>query len=229
MQNIKTVCAIIVAAGSSSRMSKGNKMFMDVLSKPCLVHTLEAFQNSSVVDGIIVVTKNEYIEDVKKLCEQYGIDKLAVVTEGGTSRAASVLCGVASAKDYDIILIHDGARPLVSQKLILDVANCAAEYGAAIPCIAVKDTIKVVENGFVLTTPNRSTLYAVQTPQGFSRLLYEKVADSYDGDFATLTDDSMLFEAAEYRVKTIDGEYENIKITTDSDVAVAEKYLGERK
>ena len=227
MQNIKTVCAIIVAAGSSSRMSAGNKIFMDILSKPCLVHTLEAFQNSEIIDGIVVVTKKEYIEDAQKLCEQYGIDKLCEVTEGGPSRAASVLCGIASAKNFDIILIHDGARPLVSQKLISEVAICAAEYGAAIPCTPVKDTIKVVENGFVLTTPKRSTLQAVQTPQGFSRTLYENAADSFEGDLSTLTDDSMLFEAAGYRVKTVEGEYENIKITTDSDIAVAEKYLEE--
>lgn len=226
MQNVKTVCAIVVAAGSSSRMSKGNKIFMDILGKPCLVHTLEAFQKSSVVDGIVVVTKKEYIDDVCSLCKQYGIDKLKTVTEGGSSRAASVLCGVASAKDFDIILIHDGARPLVSQKLILDVSLAAAEYGAAIPCLSVKDTIKVVEDGFVFTTPNRATLYAVQTPQGFSRALYEKAADAFDGDLGALTDDSMLFEAAGYRVKTVDGEYENIKITTDSDIAVAERYLG---
>lgn len=226
MQNIKTVCAIIVAAGSSSRMSKGNKIFMDILGKPCLVHTLETFQKSSVVDGIVVVTKKEYITEVELLCEKYGIDKLKVVTEGGNSRAASVLCGVASAKEFDIVLIHDGARPIVSEKLISDVAFAAAEYGAAIPCLPVKDTIKVVENGFVLSTPERATLYAVQTPQGFTRSLYEKAADLFEGDLATVTDDSMLFEAAGYRVKTVDGEYENIKITTDSDIAVAEKYLG---
>ena len=225
MQNVKTVCAIIVAAGSSRRMSKGNKIFMDILGKPCLVHTLEAFQSSSVVDGIIVVTKNEYINEVNRLCKEYEIDKLKSVTEGGNSRAASVLCGVALAKDFDVILIHDGARPIVSEKLILDVSLAAAEYGAAIPCLAVKDTIKVAQDGFVVTTPNRSTLYAVQTPQGFTRSLYEKAADVFDGDFETVTDDSMLFEAAGYRVKTVDGEYRNIKITTDSDIAVAEKFL----
>ena len=228
MQNVKTVCAIIVAAGSSSRMSKGNKLFMNVLSKPCLAHTLQAFQNSSVVDGIIVVTKEEYIQEVKNLCEQYGIDKLTSVTEGGSTRAASVLCGVNAAKDFDIILIHDGARPLVSENLILKVSLAAAEYGAAIPCVAVKDTIKRVENGFVVNTPERATLNAVQTPQGFMRTLYEKAADSLEGDLASLTDDSMLFEAAGYRVKTVEGEYENIKITTDSDIAVAERFLGEQ-
>lgn len=225
MKNVKTVCAIIVAAGSSSRMTAGDKLFINILDKPCLAHTLRAFQDSEIIDGIIVVTRNESIQKVQDLCKDYGIDKLKTVTEGGNSRAASVLCGVASARDFDILLIHDGARPLVSGKLIKEVALSAAEYGAAIPCLPVKDTIKVVNDGFVLATPERATLYAVGTPQGFQRTLYEKAADAFSGDLATLTDDSMLFEAAGYRVKTIQGEYENIKITTDSDVAVAERFL----
>lgn len=227
MQNqIKSVCAVIVAAGNSSRMAAGDKLFLDIAGVPTLVRTLLAFQSSEVVDGIVVVTRSESIERVESLCEQYRIDKLVSVTEGGTSRAASVLCGIATARDYDIVLVHDGARPLVSERLIKTTALAAAEYGAAIPTVAVKDTTKIVgKDGFVLSTPARSTLFAVQTPQGFFRNLYEKAADAFEGDLATLTDDSMLFEAAGYRVKTLEGEYTNIKITTDSDVAIAESYL----
>lgn len=221
----KTVCAVIVAAGSSSRMAAGDKLFLEIKGIPTLARTLLAFENNQTVDAIVTVTRSESAEKVKALANKYSIDKLICVTEGGSTRAESVLCGLSKAKDYDIVLVHDGARPLVSEALINETALAAAEYGAAIPAVSVKDTVKIAENGFVLSTPNRSTLFAVQTPQAFSRVLYEKAAEAFDGDFATLTDDSMLFEAAGYRVKLVEGEYTNLKITTDSDVAIAESYI----
>ncbi len=222
----KKVCAIIVAAGSSSRMAAGDKMFISLSGKPVLARTLTAFENNENTEKIIVVTRKESIKKVKLLSKEYGITKLLSVVEGGKCRAESVLNGVNAAKDYDIVLIHDGARPLISNEIINRVIKGSDEYGAAIPTVAVKDTVKTVDGeGFITSTPKRSTLFAAETPQGFLRSLYIKAADCEKKELDSVTDDASLFELAGYRVKTVEGDYKNIKITTDSDLAVAENYL----
>ncbi len=223
---MEKVLAIIVAAGSSSRMKSGNKIFLELGGKSVLGRTMEIFQNTELCDGIIIVTKAEYIGEVEKITQKYGISKFKTVVEGGKTRAESVLNGIAAA-DGEYLLIHDGARPLCSLSLVEKIIAEVKEYGAVIPAVPIKDTVKVIKDGFVESTPDRSTLFAVQTPQGFSKTLYLNALEVFEGDKDTLTDDSMLFESAGYRVKTVLGEYTNIKITTDEDIAVAERFLRE--
>lgn len=221
-------CAIIVAAGSSSRMAAGDKMFINIKVVPTIIRTLLKFENNSEIEKIIVVTRRESIERIISLAEEYKITKLLRVVEGGKLRPYSVLNGIDTAKDFDVVLIHDGARPLVSDRVISDITAAAKEYGAAVPTVPVKDTTKVVgDDGFVVATPERSTLFAAQTPQGFLRSLYLKAAECVGEEIEKITDDASLFEIAGYRVKTVEGDYKNIKITTDTDIAVAENYITE--
>lgn len=226
-KKLKT-CAIVVAAGSSSRMAAGDKMFINIKGIPTVIRTLLKFENNSEIEKIIVVTKRESIEKITSLAKEYKITKLLRVVEGGKLRPYSVLNGIDAAEDFDIVLVHDGARPLVSDRVISDITAAAKEYGAAVPTVPVKDTTKVVgEDGFVVATPERSTLFAAQTPQGFLRSLYVKAAECVGEEIEKITDDSSLFEIAGYRVKTVEGDYKNIKITTDTDIAVAENYITE--
>lgn len=209
------VCAVVVAAGSSSRVKAGDKLFLPVEGEPVLLKTLRAFEDCPIVDGIVIVTREEKITAVEGLA--VGITKCIAVVRGGTTRAESALCGVRTAEDFDLVLVQDGARPFVSTDLITRVAEAAAEYGAAVPVVPVKDTVKTcTEEGFVSQTPDRATLFAAQTPQGALRDLYLKAAEAV-GDLTGLTDDASLMEAAGYPVKTVIGEETNRKITTDAD------------
>ena len=220
------VCAIVVAAGSSSRMTAGDKLLMPLEGTPVIIRTLKAFENAPEVDAIIAVTRRDTEEWLKSEAAGAGISKLKRIVRGGKTRAESVMNGVREAEGCRIVLIHDGARPLVDAELIRSVISAAEEYGAALPVVSVKDTVKAVgDDGFVKMTPDRSMLFAAQTPQGFLRSLYLKAVDAVGENAACVTDDASLFELAGYRVMTVKGKYTNIKLTTDSDISVANAFL----
>ena len=220
------VCAIVVAAGSSSRMTAGDKLLMPLKGTPVIIRTLEVFEKCPEVDAIIAVTRQDTEEWLKSEAAKAGISKLKRIVRGGTTRAESAINGVREAEGCRIVLIHDGARPLVDAELIRSVISAAEEYGAALPVVSVKDTVKAVgDDGFVKMTPDRSMLFAAQTPQGFLRSLYLKAVDAVGENAACVTDDASLFEIAGYRVKTVKGKYTNIKLTTDSDISVANAFL----
>ena len=209
------VCAVVVAAGRSTRVQQGDKLFLPVDGEPVLHKTLRAFADCPMIDGICIVTREEKIPEVKALAAD--VPKIDGVVPGGACRAESALGGVKAAEGYDLVLIHDGARPFVSAELISRVAEAAAEYGAAVPIVPVTDTVKTcTEDGFVSATPDRATLFAAQTPQAALRDLYLRAAEAVD-DLSGLTDDASLMEAAGYRVKTVPGDPANRKITTDAD------------
>ena len=220
------VSAVVVSAGNSTRMGGVNKQFLEINGIPVLVHTLMVFENMDTIDEIVVVTRESDIEDVKFLVEKYGINKVSKVVNGGETRQLSVLSGVSSVSEIaDFIAIHDGARPLVTEKVVLDTLNQAFESGAAATGVKVKDTVKQVnDDNDIIATPDRNYLRFIQTPQIFDKALYLDAVNTVENS-KDFTDDCMLVEAYGKTVKFVDGDYENIKITTPEDVELAENYL----
>ena len=227
------VSAIVLAAGSGSRMrSKTAKQFISVGEYPLIYYALKTFE-ASIVDEIIVVTRKEDIEYLKKeIVERYHFTKVRRIVAGGKERYDSVEYGIkACDKRNKIIMIHDGARPFITNKMILDSISATRRYKACTVAVPVKDTIKVVDNaGFGVSTPDRSTLYQIQTPQTFDRDLlleaYDRLRASGDRD---ITDDTMIVERyIDQKVKIIEGSYENIKVTTPEDLLVATALLKSR-
>ncbi|MGE4213560.1 MAG: 2-C-methyl-D-erythritol 4-phosphate cytidylyltransferase [Anaerotignaceae bacterium] len=213
--------AVIVAAGSGKRMGGDvSKQFLCLGQKPIIVHTVGKFEKIKEIDEIVLVTSLAYIQYVKELKKEFGWKKVTVV-EGGKERYNSVLKGIyALSENTQMVLIHDGVRPFVSEKNILDIVEKTQQTGSCILAVPVKDTIKVVDgNGIVMGTPDRGTLWSVQTPQGFKLELLKKAYQSID-DFETVTDDAMVMEKAGYSVAVVTGSYQNIKITTPEDLAI---------
>ena len=225
----KFVSAVIVSAGNSTRMGGINKQFLEINNVPVLIHTLRVFDKAESVDEIVVVTRESDIEDVKSLILSYDIKKVSNVVKGGETRQISVLNGVHStSEDADFIAIHDGARPLVTVDIINDTLEQAFKYGAAATGVKVKDTVKQVnDNNDIVATPDRNYLRFIHTPQIFDKSLYLDAVNTVENS-KDFTDDCMLIEAYGRTVKFVDGDYENIKITTPEDVELAECYLKRR-
>lgn len=216
--------AIIAAGGSSSRMNGENKQFSLIGGVPVIVKSALAFEKNENITGIVIVTREQDREKTAALCAEYGVTKLIYVAAGGNTRSQSVKKGaeIAMKADFDVIAVHDGARPLVSQEIITRTLLCACEKGAAFPAVPVKDTIKVVRGGQIEYTPERAELYVAQTPQAFSRAVYEKMSASD----CEATDDCRLAERLGITVYAVDGDYKNIKITTREDLSAAESLCG---
>lgn len=225
-RKLPAVCAIIVAAGSSRRMGGENKLLLSLGGQPVLAHTLCAFQKCPAVRDIVLVCREEDILPYSELAQAFGVDKLRTVTRGGDTRTASVLAGAAaSPEDSLLVAVHDGARPLVSEAVITEAIAAAAEHGAAAPVVPVKDSIKRIENGVIAADVPRDTLAAVQTPQVFRRELLLRALHQAAQSGRTYTDDCAAVEAIGQTVRATHGSYENIKITTPEDIAVAEAFL----
>lgn len=218
---------IVVAAGSSSRMNGINKQMLLLGGIPVLVRTLLQFERNQNISRIIVVSKKENLLEIQKLADEYMISKLTDIVEGGASRQESVLNGLKRlSQNEEKVLIHDGARPLVSQKTISDVANALENHVAVTCAVKVKDTIKEIDKEKkVIKTLNRENLVSVQTPQGARVLEYLKAIS--ETDISKFTDDTSILEAAGYGVYTVEGSYKNIKITTVEDIKAAQSFLGE--
>lgn len=220
----KGIPVIVVAGGSSTRMGQ-NKQLINVCGLPVLVRTLKAFQQCDGVSNIILVASSETLLEYQNLCEKYMLSKVSDVVEGGKNRQESVLCGIRCLKESDeLVLIHDGARPLVTDDVINRVIDGLKTHLAVTPVVKVKDTIKQIdENGEVIKTVCRDDLVQVQTPQGVNVKKYLNALK--DKDLSQFTDDVSIFEAAGERVLTVLGDYKNIKITTPDDVITAEAFL----
>ena len=224
--------AIIVAAGCSSRMNGVNKQTALLCGIPVLARTLLAFENSGAVSNIILVTRSNDMLDAQILAERYGISKLTDIICGGDTREESVARGIAVLKKNDeFVLIHDGARPLVTAEIISGVANALKSCSAVTCAVPLKDTVKRVDkNGIVTETPDRSSLFAVQTPQGVRVEEFKTAIEKASRDLTNFTDDMSVMEAAGYTVHITNGSYKNIKITTPEDIMLAEYLLnGENK
>ena len=222
----KTCAAVIVAAGSARRMQGIDKIMAPIGGIPMLLRTVQAMAASERINEIVIVTRADLIKRVKALCSAE--KKVCAVTAGGESRAESVLCGLRQVHS-ELVAIHDGARPLVTPQVI-DSTVCAAEtYGAAAPAIAVHDTIKVAVDGIVKETPDRRTLFAVQTPQVFFlEHIQTALAEALSCGIA-LTDDCSAAEAAGMQVYLTRGSEENRKITVPTDLILAEAILKGRE
>ncbi len=223
----KGCTAVIVAAGTAQRMCGIDKMMTPLGGVPLLLRTVRALAASEKITDIIIVTRKELMQEARALCEQDAQGSCTVVA-GGSSRAESVLRGL-EAVPTELVAIHDGARPLVTVRVIEETIAAAAQYGAAAPAIPVHDTIKVAQNGIVAQTPDRSTLFAVQTPQVFRTETIRTALQTALAKNLTLTDDCSAMEAAGYPVHLTAGEEENLKITVPSDLILAEAILKRRE
>ena len=221
--------AVVVAAGSSVRMG-ADKLFLELGGKPILVHTLLALNNLACIDEIIVVTRSDKIAETASLCDQYGIDKVTKILLGGETRVQSALAGVSETNEKaELIAIHDGARPFISGEIVTEAIAQAASHMAAAPAVQVTDTIKMAENGVVADTPDRSKLYAVQTPQVFQADLIKGALSAAAMQNQEITDDCAAVEAMGVPVYLMAGSRENIKITTPLDLRIAEAILSDRR
>ncbi len=236
---MKTV-AIVLAAGTGSRMQADvKKQYMELGGKPLIYYSLKAFEES-VIDDIVLVVSRGDVEYVKNdIVAKYGFDKVTAIVEGGLARYHSVRLGLqAAAADCDYAFIHDGARPFIDRETILRAPQAVKEYKACVVGMPAKDTIKIAdEKGFCASTPDRNLMWTVQTPQVFSYKmileLYQRL-DREEGDLMAkginITDDAMVVEYyTDTKVKLVEGSYDNIKITTPEDVAVAEAIIEKRK
>ena len=217
--------AIIVAGGSSQRMKGINKLLYPILGIPVIGRTLLAYENCTSIGGIYIACRESDIADIQNICDKYCITKLKAIVPGGETRAKSVKNAFdAVDTSFEYVAIADGARPLTTPDIIDRVLEEAMRCGAALCAIPVTDTIKVADdNQFINSTPDRSCLWAAQTPQIFSREIYSK-ALSLGGDF---TDDCALVESAGTKVKIVAGESYNIKITVPTDIIIAEALIKE--
>ena len=218
--------AVIVAAGSASRMGGIDKVMATLKGEPMIVHTVRAFQTCDAIAEIVIVTRPDLILPITRLTS--GFDKVTTVVAGGSSRQESVSLGMNALSDKcELAAIQDGARPLVTWQLIDRVVRAAHAYHAAIPVIPVKDTIKVCNSALVVSTPDRSTLRAVQTPQVFDFDLLRGALKKAAEDGAEVTDDCSAVERLGMSVKTVEGDERNLKVTTPFDLKIAEMLMEE--
>lgn len=223
---LKRCGAVIVAAGSASRMGGIDKVMAPLGGTPMVARTAAAFQNCDAIAEIVIVTRPDLIRPISALCA--GMDKVRAVVAGGSSRQESVWLGLnALSEDIQLAAIHDGARPLVSNLVIDRTVRAANSYGAAAPAVPVKDTIKVVKGGLVEKTPKRATLQAVQTPQVFDFDLLRGALKQAEEEKAAVTDDCSAVERLGMKVKIVEGDERNLKVTTPMDLKIAEMLLEE--
>lgn len=221
----RMVSVVIAAAGKGTRMGMEiNKQYLEVLGMPVLARTIQSFEACSLIDEIIVVANEAELGYCNNIIEPFGFRKIRAVTAGGATRQQSVLKGLCKVSaDSGIVLIHDGARPFIDEKDIVECIDAAGRYGAAIMAVPAKDTIKSEDKcGFVDETLDRSSLWYIQTPQAFDfKLIMEAhrraAEDGFEG-----TDDAVLIERTGHRVRLVMGNYLNIKITTKEDIILAE-------
>lgn len=230
--------AIVLAGGKGSRMNSSTpKQYLMIKGYPVLYYSLKAFQESSV-DEIILVAGRDDIEMCRReIVERYGFDKVLTITEGGTQRYDSVKNALKvireRIKENNIkdaaVYIHDGARPCVNAEILKSCKEAVCKFGACTAAVPVKDTIKIVNaDGFAVSTPDRNTLWQIQTPQVFR---YDIISEAYnrmykDEERGVITDDAMIVERyTKFSVKMAMGSYTNIKITTPEDMLIADMYL----
>ena len=225
---LKRCGAVIVAAGSASRMGGIDKVMAALGGEPMIARTVRAFQQCGAIADIVIVTRPDLIRPISALCAQ--MDKVRMVVAGGQSRQESVALGLnALPKGVELAAVHDGARPLITDAVIDRTVRAANSYGAAAPAVPVKDTIKVVRGGLVTDTPDRASLQAVQTPQVFDFDLLRGALKKAAEDAAAVTDDCSAVERLGMAVKIVEGDERNLKVTTPIDLKIAEMLLEEMK
>lgn len=215
--------AVIVAAGSSQRMGS-DKIMIRLGAMPVLARTVLAFENCPLIDEIIIVTRNEKLEQIADMCYKNGLHKVRQVVSGGATRMESALAGVSAVRHgAELIAIHDGARPLVTQEVIERTVYAAQKYRSAVPAIPSTDTLKTVDqDGFISGTVDRATTYRVQTPQVFDADLIKGALTKAVSQALPLTDDCSAMDIMGVKTFLVEGDPDNIKITTPNDLTAAE-------
>ena len=218
--------AIILGAGNSSRMKiEKSKLLLEIGGKTVIERSVEAFLGISDIDEIIVTVREQDIEEFSSLIT----DERVTFVIGGETRQKSVKNAVDTIDECDLLIIHDGARPLIKKEDIIKTMAFAKEFGAAAVGVKVKDTIKIIDSeGFVSETPDRNALFSVQTPQIFNFALYKQALEKAEKENMDFTDDCQLIEFINQKVRMVEGSYSNIKITTKEDIPLAESLIGER-
>lgn len=230
---MKPICtAVIVAAGKGKRMgTEISKQFLPLCGKEILAHTVEKFEKAEKIRDIILVTGEDSLQDVQDMTQEYGWKKIRSIVAGGKERQDSVWNGLQEVSvDAEIVLIHDGVRPFVTEDILDISVETALEMGGCVTGVPAKDTIKVCNSeNIAVDTPDRSTLWQIQTPQTFRRELIMKAYEQAKEDGFVGTDDASLAEYSGYPVKVIMGSYRNIKITTKEDLLIGEAFLKEER
>lgn len=233
----KKYAAIVLSAGSGSRM-KSNiaKQYMMLKDKVILSYSIDTFEKDDEISEIVIVAGEQDIEMVRKdIVDRYGYKKVSAVVAGGRERYESVYNGIKAIEESsaatDYVMIHDGARPFISKEVIDRLKQAVVDNGACIPAVKSKDTIRISDdNGYVKMTPKRDNVWNVQTPQTFDYCKLKNAFDEYMTDissYGAVTDDAMVWELVTGKsVKIVEGDYNNLKITTPEDIAVAEGILG---
>lgn len=229
-QRIKNSCScVILAAGSSERFGE-DKLLTELCGVPVIAYSISAFQYSDCVKEIVLVTAEDKLMEFAKLCDENGYYKVTKIVIGGNTRLESALSGASECNpNARLIAVHDGARPLVSVDVIDNAITCALAHNAAVPAIPSKDTIKIVKDGKVLETPDRASVYQIQTPQVFLPEILKGALTNALRNELTITDDASAAELLGFPVYLSEGSEENIKITTPLDIKLAEAILSERK
>jgi len=222
--------AIVLAGGKGKRMESDiPKQYIELNGKPILYYSLNEFQNCYIVDEIILVAGKDDISYCKEnIVDKYSFDKVSHIIEGGKERYHSVYNGLQIIKNCDYVFIHDGARPLIQEVVIKKAYECVQEFKACVVAVQAKDTIKIAdEEGFINVTPNREMVWNIQTPQVFEWGIIKKAYDMLmETDCKNITDDAMVVEnMLNFKVKLVQGNYENIKVTTPSDLVIASIFL----
>jgi len=224
-----SVIALIPAAGCGRRFGSGvKKQFLRLRNRPVLVHTLELFQHLPLIDEIFpIVADDEVAFCRQEIVDRFQLTKVAAIVAGGAERRDSVANGLFAccAAPDDIVVIHDGVRPLCPPALLEDVVRAAKEWGAVLAAVPAKDTLKEVRKGFACGTPDRCLLWHAQTPQAFRFDLIRKAYEKGLKDDVPATDDAFLVERLGLKVRMIEGSYRNLKITTPEDLIMAEAFL----
>ena len=216
---------VVVAAGRSTRMGGTDKTFADVHGAPLVVHTLRRVAGSDAVTRIALVVADDAVERARAMIMEYRISKVVAVCAGGERRQDSVYAGLLALGECRWVAVHDGARPCVTSDVMERGLEAAQRWSAAVAAVPVKDTIKVVGDDDVITnTPERSTLWAAQTPQVFDYGLLIRAHRSTSADY---TDDAGMVEAMGRSVRVFLGSYENLKVTTPEDLVLASQLLAE--
>ena len=221
---MRNVGAVIVAAGRSTRMGGVDKTFASMLGLPLVAHTIDRFESSPLVDQVVLVLAEESLDRGRELVQERGYRKVAHVCSGGQRRQDSVRNGLELLTPCDWVMVHDGARPCLDEAMLKRGLNAAAECGSAVAGVPVKDTIKLVSpDQMVNETPDRSLLWAAQTPQIFR---YNLLLEAHRTCTEDVTDDAAMVESLGHPVKMFQGSFQNIKVTTAEDLVIAEVFLG---
>lgn len=221
---------VIPAAGQGKRMNAGkNKQFIMLDEKPIIVHTISVFQSDFNCEEIVLAVNEKEHEEFNSLINEYGLTKVTRVVTGGSERQQSVYEGLKALDGDKVVLIHDGARPFFTVEAALNVAEAATTYDGAVVAVPVKDTVKQVSELKVEKTIDRSSLWAVQTPQAFRLSIIKEIHRWADENNIIGTDDASLVEMSGRTVKVIPGDYWNVKLTTPEDLIFARAILREKK